>query len=68
MEVSDATTKKPSIGKPGVHLHYHKNSEYRTLNQEQNDEWENGKPITQTPQSQEPRSPEMSHPRSLNHS
>ena len=27
MEVSDATTKKPSIGKTGVHLHYHKNSE-----------------------------------------
>ena len=39
MEVSDATTKKPSIGKTGVHLCYHKNSEYRTLNQEQKDEW-----------------------------
>ena len=38
MEVSDATTKKPSIGKTGVHLHYHKNSEYRTLTQEQKDE------------------------------
>ena len=34
MEVSDATTKKPSIGKNGVHLQFHKNSEYRTLNQE----------------------------------
>ena len=38
MEVSDATTKKPSIGKTGVHLCYHKNSEYRTLNQEQKNE------------------------------
>ena len=38
MEVSDATTRKPSIGKTGVHLHDHKNSEYRTLNQEQKDE------------------------------
>ena len=38
MEASDATTKKPSIGKTGVHLCYHKNSEYRTLNQEQKDE------------------------------
>ena len=34
MEVSDATTKNPSIGKIGVHLCYHKNSEYMTLNQE----------------------------------
>ena len=38
MEASDATTKKPSIGKTGVHLYYHKTSEYRTLNQEQKDE------------------------------
>ena len=30
--------KKPSIGKTGVHLRFHKNSEYRTLNQEQKDE------------------------------
>ena len=28
MKVSDATTKKPTTGKTGVHLHYHKNSEY----------------------------------------
>ena len=34
MEVSDATTKNPSIGKIRVHLCYHKNSEYMTLNQE----------------------------------
>ena len=33
VEVYDATTKKLSIGKTGVHLCYHKNSEYRTLNQ-----------------------------------
>ena len=39
MEVSDVTTKKPSNGKTGVHLCYHKTSEYRTLNQEQKDEW-----------------------------
>ena len=35
IDVSDATTKKPSIGKTGEHLHYHKNSEYKTLTQEQ---------------------------------
>ena len=38
VEVSDATTKKPSIGENGVHLQFHKNSEYMTLNQEQKDE------------------------------
>ena len=38
MEISDATTKKPSIGKTGTYLHYHRNSEYRTLTQEQKDE------------------------------
>ena len=37
-EVPDATTKKPSIGKTDVHLCYHRNSEYRTLTQEQKDE------------------------------
>ena len=49
MEVSDSTTKKPSIGKTGVHLHYHKYSEYRTLHQEQNDElreWRANNPNT----------------------
>ena len=49
MEVSSATTKKPSIGKTGVHLCYHKNSEYRTLNQEQKDElreWRANNPNT----------------------
>ena len=38
MEISDATTRKPSTGKTGVHLHYHKNSEYKTLTQVQKDE------------------------------
>ena len=37
MEVSDATTKTPSIGKTDVHLCYHRNSEYRTLTQQQKD-------------------------------
>ena len=49
MEVSDATTKKPNIGRTGVHLCYHKNSEYRTLNQEQKDElreWRANNPNT----------------------
>ena len=49
MEVSDATMKKPSIGKTGVHLHYLKNSEYRTLNEEQKDElreWRANNPNT----------------------
>ena len=42
-------TKKPSIAKTGVHLHCHKNSEYRTLNQEQKDElreWRANNPNT----------------------
>ena len=40
MEVSDATNDKEAKHwkKTGVHLHYHKNPEYRTLTQEQKDE------------------------------
>ena len=56
MEVSDATTKKPSIGKTGVHLCYHKNSEYRTLKQAQKDklsEWRVKNPNTPKVRSQE---------------
>ena len=56
MDVSDATTKKPSIGKTGMHLCSHKNSEYKTLNQEQKDElreWRANTPNTQKSQSQE---------------
>ena len=38
VETSNATTKKPSIGKTGVHLHYYKAAEYKAINQEQKDE------------------------------
>ena len=38
METSNATMKKPSIGKTGVHLHYYKTGEYRNLTREQKDE------------------------------
>ena len=38
MDTSNATMKKPSIGKTGVHLHYYKTGEYRSLFREQKDE------------------------------
>ena len=38
VETSNATTKKPSIGKTGVHLCYYKAAEYKALNPEQKDE------------------------------
>ena len=38
MGTSNATTRKPSIGLTGVHLCYHKNTEYKTLTPEQKGE------------------------------
>ena len=38
MDTSNATMKKPSIGKTGVHLHYYKTGEYRNLSREQKEE------------------------------
>ena len=38
VDTSNATMKKPSIGKTGVHLHYFKTGEYRNLSREQKDE------------------------------
>ena len=38
VETSNATTKKLSIEKTGVHLSYYKTAEYKALNQEQKDE------------------------------
>ena len=38
MDTSNATKKKPSIGKTGIHLHYYKTGEYRNLRREQKDE------------------------------
>ena len=38
MDPSPATTKKPSTGKAGVHLHYYKTGEYRNLTNEQKEE------------------------------
>ena len=38
MDTSNATMKKPSIGKTGVHLQYYKTGEYRNLSREQKDE------------------------------
>ena len=34
-EIADTIGKKPSIGKPGVHLHYHMTLEYHELTAEQ---------------------------------
>ena len=38
MDTSNATMKKPSIGKTGIHLRYYKTGEYRDLNREQKEE------------------------------
>ena len=38
MDTSNATMKKPSIGKTGIHLRYYKTGEYRNLTREQKDE------------------------------
>ena len=38
MDTSNATIKKPSIGKTGDNLHYYKTGEYRNLTREQKDE------------------------------
>jgi hypothetical protein len=37
-QTPSTTYGKPAIGKTGVHLHYHKQREYRTLPKEQKDE------------------------------
>ena len=49
MDTSNATTKKPSIGKTGVHLRYYKTGEYRNLSSEQKkelNEWRANNPNT----------------------
>ena len=49
MDPSPTTTKKPSIGKTGVHLHYYKSGEYRNLTNEQKEElkeWRANNPNT----------------------
>ena len=38
MDTSNATMKKPSIGKTGIHLHYYKTGEYRNLTRERKGE------------------------------
>ena len=38
LDTSNATMKKPSIGKTGIHLCYYKTGEYRNLNREEKDE------------------------------
>ena len=49
MDPSPTTTKKPSIGKTGVHLCYYKTGEYRNLTNEQKEElkeWRANNPNT----------------------
>ena len=49
VDPSSATTKKPSIGKMGVHLHYYKTGEYRNLSNDQKEElkeWRANNPNT----------------------
>ena len=68
MEISDATTRKPNIGKTSVHLHYHKHSEYRTLTQEQKDklhEWRANNPNIPKTVAKKPRNETSKKPRSF---
>ena len=49
LDPTPTTTKKPSIGKTGVHLRYYKTGEYRNLTNEQKEElkeWRANNPIT----------------------
>ena len=49
MDTSNATMKKPSIGKTGIHLHYYKTGDYRNLSREQKEElkeWRANNPNT----------------------
>ena len=49
MDPAPTTTKKPSIGKTGVHLRYYKTGEYRNLTNEQKEElkeWRANNPNT----------------------
>ena len=67
MDPSPTTTKKPSIGKTGVHLHYYKTGEYRNLTNEQKEElkeWRANNPNTSR---QDPRKPRRKHPINPNH-
>ena len=48
MDTSNATMKKPSTGKTGIHLCYYKTGEYRNLSREQKDElreWRANNPL-----------------------
>ena len=38
MDTSNATMKKPSIGKTGIHFRFYKTGEYRNLSREQKEE------------------------------
>ena len=68
MEASDDTTKKPSIGKTGLHLCFHKNSECRTLDQEQKDElreWRANNPNSPKSGAKKPRNEPSKKPKSF---
>ena len=67
MDTSPTTTKKPSIGKTGVHLPYYKTGEYRNLSYEQKEElkeWRANNPNTFKAGSKKPR---RKCPRNPNH-
>ena len=68
VEAPDAATKKPSIGKIGVLLCYHKNSEYRTVNQEQKDElkeWRANNPNSPKSGAEKPRNEPSKKPKAF---
>ena len=67
MNTSNATMKKPSIGKTGVHLHYYKTGEYRNLSGRQKEELKEWRANNLIFPRQDPRKPGKKHPRNPNH-
>ena len=66
MDPTPNTSKKPSIGKTGVHLRYYKTGEYRNLTNEQKEELKKWRSNTQTLSRHGPRKPRNKRPRNPN--
>ena len=66
METSNATMKKPSIGKTGIHLCYYKTGAYRNLTRGQKDELREWRATTHIFLRQDSRKPRRKCPRSPN--
>ena len=66
MDPTPNTTKKPSIGKSGVHVRYYKTGEYRNLTNEQKEELKEWRANNPKLSRQDPRKPRKKRPRSPN--